>query len=342
MKTKKATAIFLTIVMLLGTTAFCAFGGFTDIGQEKAQFKKGAGPETDGYTIDYRYYSPVKEDDATKYPLVIWLHGIFNGSYDGKQLSASDVAVWSKPEYQSRFKDSGGAFILVPRSLEENMNFWGDSLIRPLRATIDDFIARNKDSIDVTRIYLGGYSMGGKMTLKMAVAYPEMFAAIFPICPKWIPKEEAAEKISNIPIWMIASRKDTIINYYSEIIPTWNAIASATNIPENCRFSTMQKTVYPDGSKAPTPHDSWYAVNYDLFSDTNGDYPTLNTINANGETVRFIYPDGVISWLSGFTSNYDGSPATGKGNSEAYKTGYSLNIFVLIFNFFKNFFNHYF
>ena len=33
--------------------------------------------------------------------------------------------------------------------------------------------------------------MGGKMTLKMAVAYPEMFAAAFPICPAWAPEKEA-------------------------------------------------------------------------------------------------------------------------------------------------------
>lgn len=342
MKFRKVTAVIVIIIMLLSTSSFCSLAGFTSLGEERAQFQKGVGPKINGHSIDYRYYSPVTDEDTTKYPLVIWLHGIFNGTYDDKQLVASDIAAWAKPEYQARFKDSCGAFIMVPRSLEEKGIFWGDRLIEPLRSTIDDFIAKNKEHIDVNRIYIGGYSMGGKMTLKMAVAYPEMFAAIFPICPKWIPKSQAAEKISNTPIWMVASKKDPIINYYSEIIPTWNAITAATNIPEHCRFSTMQKTVYPDGSSAPTPHDSWYAVNYDLFSHTNGDYPTLSTVNGLGESVTLTYPDGIISWLSDFRSDYDGSPANGSGNSSAYKSSDALNIFKTIFNFFKYFFEYHF
>lgn len=52
----------------------------------KAQFEKGTGPEIEDYSIDYRFYSPVGENDDTKYPLVIWLHGVSDGEYEGKQL----------------------------------------------------------------------------------------------------------------------------------------------------------------------------------------------------------------------------------------------------------------
>lgn len=340
MRFKKFTAFILTIILIISTACFCVLGEFSDLGMEKSRFVKGEGPKVDGFTIDYRYYSPVKDSDTAKYPLVIWLHGMWNGTRDGKQLSASDIAAWAKPEYQSRFKDSGGAFIMAPRSVEERFNFWGDNLIRPLKATIDDFIAKNSANIDISRIYIGGYSMGGKMTLKMAVAYPEMFAAIFPICPKWVPNKAAAEKISNTPIWLTASSQDFLINYYSEIIPTWEVLMSESNIPQICRFSTMKKTVFPNGSPTPTVHDSWYAVNYDLFSDTGGDYPTLKTINGNGDEIKLTYPDGMISWLSGFKSNYDGSTANGKGNSEAYKANSTWNIFVTIYNFFNNLFRY--
>lgn len=340
MKLRKITAVILVVIMLTGSLSVFALGGFMSLGQQHSLFIKGEGPEINGHTIDYRYYSPVKENDDTKYPLVIWLHGIFNGTYDPKQLYASDIAAWSLPEYQSRFKDSGGAFIMVPRSLEEKVNFWGDSLIKPLRGAIDDFIAKNKDNIDISRIYLGGYSMGGKMTLKMAVAYPEMFAAIFPICPKWIPSADAAKKLSNMPIWLTSGQQDPIVNYYSEIIPTWEVLMSDSNVAELSRFSTLKKTVYPDGSRAPTPHDAWYAVNYDLFSHTNGDYPTLSTVNGLGESVKLTYPDGIISWLSDFRSDYDGSPDTTKGNSEAYKISALANIFVAIYNLINNFFKY--
>ena len=54
----------------------------------------------------------------------------------------------------------------MPRSHEEQYLYWNDSMIVPLKAAIDDFIAQHRDTIDTTRIYIGGFSMGGKMTLK--------------------------------------------------------------------------------------------------------------------------------------------------------------------------------
>ena len=340
MKLKKFIAVILMLVMILSLTSVCACAGYMSLGAQRDLFEKGAGPEINGYTIDYRYYSPVKENDTEKYPLVIWLHGIFNGTNDGKQLAASDIAAWSLPEYQSRFKNSSGAFILVPRSPEEKGNFWSNKTILTLRSTIDDFIAKHKDNIDVSRIYLGGYSMGGRMVLKMAVAYPDMFAAIFPICPKWVPGSAAAEKISNIPIWLTTSKKDMLVNYYSEVVPTWETLMSQSKVAEDCRFSILTRTLYPDGSRAPTPHDAWYSVNYDMFSDTNGDYPTMRTIDGNGNEIKLTYPDGIISWLSAFTSDYDGSAVSGDGNSESYKVSSTANIFVAIYNYFKYLFNN--
>lgn len=338
MKLKKLVTILLVLTMLFGISSLSVSAGFINLSEENNKFVKDISPEIDGYAIDYRYFSPVKENDTTKYPLVIWLHGICNGWKDGMQINSSDVGIWVKDEYQSRFKDSGGAFIFVPRSPEEKNLCWANSLIRPLRGAIDNFIAKNKDNIDVSRIYIGGYSMGGRMTLKMAAAYPEMFAAAFPVCPKWVPGDEAAEHLSNMPIWLTSSKRDPIVNYYSEVMPTWETLIAHSNIPEFCRFSTLQKSVYPDGSRAPTAHNSWYSVNYDMFSDTNGDYPTMSTINGKGEVVTLTYPDGIISWLSDFTSDYDGSPATDKGNTAAHKVSVNVNFFKAIYNFFKNLF----
>ncbi len=342
MKFKRLTAVCLTVILLLGSVSLCAFSGWADLDEEKAMFEKAVGPEIGGYAIDYRYYSPVKNNDSTKYPVVIWLHGMGNGWQEGNQLTVTDIAVWARADFQSRFKESGGAFIITPRSHEEKGVFWGDSHIRPLRGLIDDFIARYKNNIDLTRIYIGGYSMGGKMTLKMAVAYPELFAAIFPICPKWIPDTASTKQIADIPVWLTSSVADPLVNYFSEVVPTWENIISESNVAEQCRFSTLSETVFPDGSAAFTLHDSWFTVNYDMFSTDNGDYPCLSTVNGTGEEVKLTYPDGMISWLSSFRSDYDGSTAEGDGNSEAYKMSGLWNIFKAIINFFKNLFRYYF
>ncbi|MBQ1994578.1 MAG: hypothetical protein II237_00125, partial [Clostridia bacterium] len=192
MKLKKIICIVLCVLTIFSMFSFCTSAAELDVDKLKEKFVFGKGPETDGYAIDYRYYSPVKKKDTKKYPLVIWLHGMMNGKSEGEQLNYSEISLWASKDYQKRFKGTKGAFIMVPRSLEEEGLYWSDELIYPLRKAIDKFIAKNKKNIDVTRIYIGGYSMGGKMTLKMAVAYPEMFAAIFPVCPAWVPGEKAA------------------------------------------------------------------------------------------------------------------------------------------------------
>ena len=221
---KKFLSVILSLIMFVCAlsipTFACSFkeDAYDDNLEElQKQFIYGEGPETDGFTIDYRYFSPVKEDDSTKYPLVIWLHGMGDGAEEGKQAKASDVAFWTSDEFQARFKGSNGAFILAPRSLEEKSLYWSDSLIYPLRAAIDDFIAQNKDNIDLSRIYIGGYSMGGKMTLKMAVAYPDLFAAIFPICPAWTPSADTLNLIADIPVWITSGKLDPLVNYFFSV-----------------------------------------------------------------------------------------------------------------------------
>ena len=314
MKLRKITAIILTAILMLSLVCVSASAAKVTVIPE--QFTGGVGPETEGYSIDYRYFSPVKENDSTKYPLVIWLHGMGDGEFEGKQVTTSPIGNWTSDEYQSRFKDSGGAFIFAPRSLEEKSLYWPDSLVYPLRAAIDDFIEKNKDNIDIKRIYIGGYSMGGKMTLKMAVAYPDMFAALFPICPAWIPGEDATSYLKDIPVWLTSSASDPLVNYYTYLIPTWENIIAQSNVAKDCRLSTLAMSLNEKGLPTFNGHNAWVSVTNDMFSAKNKPYPVTKTQNGFGEKVELTYPNGMISWLSGFTSNYDGSKATDSGNDE--------------------------
>lgn len=305
------TAFVLCFLCLMPTNAVSIDKGIDEL---RGGFVPGKGPETGGYIIDYSYYSPVKASDNGKYPLVIWLHGMGDGAEVGKPAVASNIAYWTSDEFQSRFSDAGGAFIFAPRSLEEKGIFWSNYLIEPLKAAIDDFIGKNKKNIDLSRIYIGGYSMGGKMTYKMAIAFPEMFAAAFPICPAWSPTEDLLEKIADMPVWVISSTRDPLVNYYFAVTPTWENLISVSNVAENCRLSTLTRVCYEDGKNTSSNHHAWFAVNHDMFSSSNGDYPNMTTVNGKGEDVKLTYPDGIISWLSQHTSDYDGAPTTGTGN----------------------------
>lgn len=326
---KKIIAILCTLMLLAGTVSISALAAepySAGLDVLKTQFTEGKGPETEGFAIDYLYFSPVKEADTEKYPLVVWLHGMWDGSYNGRQIKNNGIGYWTSAEFQSRFP-SGGAFIMAPRSPEEKIIYWEDRTVYPLRAAIDDFIAQNKDNIDLSRIYVGGYSMGGKMTLKMITAYPEMFAAAFPICPAWSPDEDSLQIIKDTPIWLTCGMNDNAVNY-NGVARTWANICATSNKNAVNRFSSMTETVMPDGSPAPSGHESWQAVAHDMFSYEWGDYPNMSTVDGNGNEVKFTYPDGMISWLSQFTSDYDGAAATDSGNIKVEKSGICIDMLI--------------
>ncbi len=307
-------ALVLALCCVFGVSITASAGTTVNLGELREKFLPGEGPVEGEYSVDYRYFSPVKKNDKTKYPLVVWLHGAGDGISEGNQVTKSQMALWVSDDYQKRF--GSGAFILAPRSREEHGITWDNSMVEPLRAAIEDFISKHKANIDTKRIYVGGYSMGGKMTFKMAIAYPEMFAAAFPICPAWAPGTAQLKEIADMPIWLTSCEKDPIVDYDICVKPTWNKLCEVTNVPGKCRFSTLSSACYADGTKAPSNHHAWYSVNNDMFSDGNGNYPNMTTVNGKGETVKLTYPKGMISWLVSHKSDYDGKPLEGMGNLE--------------------------
>ena len=92
------------------------------IGALRSEFSEAVADEAGGYALDYCYYSPVGQNDTSKYPVVIFLHGIGHGDYPGSQLEDSYMPYWASKELQSRFT-SGGAFIvlLVDKALADGM-----------------------------------------------------------------------------------------------------------------------------------------------------------------------------------------------------------------------------
>lgn len=321
---KKFISLTVAVIMLL-TFSMTVFAVSINSSKNelREQFEYGCGPKAGAYAIDYRYYSPVQEDDTEKYPLVIWVHGHSHGQYEGYQIISNDIVNWSSEEFQSRSEK--GFYIMAVRAPENLGISWGDDLVGPLKAAIDDFVEKNKENIDLTKIYIGGFSLGGMMTFKMAINYPEMFAAIFPICPYIAINEDQAEKFSDVPVWLVSGKNDPLVGYKNKTLKNWTAVCETTDVPEECRFSLMSKVCSPDGSSSPTEHYSWEAVTYDMFTTDNGDYYNTTTTDANGNTVVLTYPDGMISWLMSHTSDYD-IEDSGNNNNTTSK----VNVFNII------------
>lgn len=109
---------------------------------------------------------------AGKIPLIVLLHGAGERG-DGSDLSNMEHA------FTERFRNdtTHECMIVMPRCPWDT--FWVAKV-----ESILDFIEQIKSefNVDEKRIYLTGLSMGGFGTWFTAMAKPELFAAIVPIC----------------------------------------------------------------------------------------------------------------------------------------------------------------
>lgn len=303
----------------------------------RSKFESGVGGEENGYAIDYCYYSPVGKLDNNKYPVVIYLHGIGHGKKPGSQLDDSTMVTWASQELQSRWKDAGGAFILLPRCPENKFEYWSSALVDPLRRMIDDFIAEHREHVDPTRIFIGGSSAGGEMTWNMITEYPQYFAGAFPMAATGTRTEIDAEIVQDVAVWMFASKLDPLVNYLINVEPCWKKVCKYSSAPENCRLSSFGMVCNPDGSIAGENHRLFQTIMYDFFTIDNKAYPNVETVDGNGKTVNMNFPNGMISWMSGIHSEFDGAGSTGGGPTNIFSRIIIIirNIFFKIANIFQ-------
>ena len=151
------------------------------------------------FNFDYVTYLPKDYDETKKYPLVFFLHGA------GERGDDLDVAC--RHGYMKHVRESGKEypFIFVAPQCPVD-KYWGcytESLLAFLDYIVSQF------PIDVDRIYLTGLSMGGTGTWMLAMAAPERFAAIAPICGSGICWYGRALK--NIPIMIYHGDCDDIV-----------------------------------------------------------------------------------------------------------------------------------
>ena len=93
-----------------------------------------------------------------------------------------------------------------------------------------EIIEKNAYGIDTDRIYIGGDSNGGFMTMRMILDYPEFFAAAFPICEALLDARISDEDIRNIrdlPIWFTHAKDDPVVPPKKYVVPTYERLIAA-------------------------------------------------------------------------------------------------------------------
>ena len=201
-----------------------------------------------GKTMSYASYKP---GSATgKSPLIIWLHGGGEGGTDASiPLIANRAANYASPEIQAYF---GGAYVLVPMS----PTYWMDNgkggltmgevndvYNEALMALIKDYVAKNPD-IDQKRIYLGGCSNGGYMTLKLILKHPDYFAAGFPSALAYSSEnitDQQIQSVKHVPIWFVHAKDDEVTNPTTTVVPLHKRLIEAG--AKNVHFSYFDHVV---------------------------------------------------------------------------------------------------
>ncbi|KNY29448.1 prolyl oligopeptidase family serine peptidase [Pseudobacteroides cellulosolvens] len=240
----------------------------------------------DDITFTYADYKPSK--DHKKNPLIIWLHGWGEGGTDATlPLSANKSVNLSSKEIQSYF---GGAYVLVPQA----NTYWMDGFTgiadgtskyeKALMAFIKDYVSKNKD-IDPNRVYIGGCSSGGYMTMLMIRDYPEYFAAAFPVCEGLIDvliTDEQILKMKDVPIWFTAAKTDPTLPPAEFTTPTYERLidVGAKNVCYTL-FEDVHDTsgLYKNADGTAFEYDghfSWiYVYNNECETTINGKTTTI-------------------------------------------------------------------
>jgi len=194
---------------------------------------------TKSVTSEYLIYLP-KDYDAhmkTRWPLMLFLHG--SGE---RGTNLSKVAVHGPPKLVKQARDF--PFIIVSPQCPANQRWDNDALM----ALLDEI--EEKYSVDKSRVYLTGLSMGGYGAWNLGLSYPERFAAIAPICGGGdisvllLADPKRAGALKTLGVWAFHGGKDQVVPV-SESERMVDALRKA-----GCK--EVELTVYPDAQ-----HDAW-------------------------------------------------------------------------------------
>lgn len=152
----------------------------------------------DKWMFPFVSYSPTEKSGAL--PLIIQLHGAGERG-DGKEsLSLVDFHGFSKVIADKEFP----CLFVMPQCPADS--FWAakvESIIAFIRQLTEEF------DVDPKKIYLTGLSMGGFGTWYTAMARPDLFAAIAPVCGGGMAWNAP---VLSMPIWAFHGACDTVVS----------------------------------------------------------------------------------------------------------------------------------
>ena len=193
--------------------------------QTGEKFKKTVKKEV---AFDYLLYLPENySKKGEKFPLILFLHG------SGER--GDSLALVSKHGPPKVAEAMNLPFIVVSPQCPADR--WWD--VEDLKFLLDDIF--KKYNVDKNRVYLTGLSMGGYGTWEMAWKYPEIFAAVAPVCGGG--NKHRVCLMKDVPVWAFHGAKDDVVP-----LETGQEMVDAL---KKCG-GEVKFTIYPEAN-----HDSW-------------------------------------------------------------------------------------
>ena len=245
----------------------------------------------DSYTLTYKAYeTDALREDGVLNPLIIWLHGMGEGGTDPDiALLGNDVTELGNEQIQSHFVNGKqkGAYVLAAQTPTYWMNSGtggnnggvGHSIYtKSLKDLIDNYILENGD-IDTNRIYVGGCSNGGYMTVEMAVTYGNFFRAFYPCCEAYSDSfvtDADINKLKDLSIWFIHAANDTTVSPSAYVLPTYQRLMRAgANDVHLSYFTNVRGTQGNPNGNNYLGHYSWIYIFRDEVEYDQNDYENI-------------------------------------------------------------------
>jgi predicted peptidase len=188
--------------------------------------------------LNYLLYLPPEYDpqSSQRWPLMLFLHGF--GERGDTLADLEAVKLHGLP----RLVESGKDFPFIIASPQCSRQSWWTLKVETLKDLAESLAAHYP--VDRSRIYLTGLSMGGYGSWSLSIAYPELFAAVAPICGGGVRSQ--VSRLKNVPVWAFhGALDDVVLPYRSQ-----SMVEALQQSGGDARL-----TIYPT-----LKHDSWTAT----------------------------------------------------------------------------------
>ena len=244
-------ATFITLAQLLAVLSLiatgCASSTMTETGFLNRQITVA------GKSWRYVVYVPREFRPDRQWPVLLFLHGAGERGDDGlhqTQVGLGPAIRWNPDRFPM--------IVVMPQVPAEQR--WLDEPADVAMAALDQSIVEFNG--DRKRTYLTGISMGGYGVWHLALAHPDRFAAIVPVCGGILP-QKTTTSVRQSPLNLAAADPYAFTAEKLRAIPVWifhGADDATVPVTESRRMLEALRAIHADVRYTEYPgvgHGSW-------------------------------------------------------------------------------------